>query len=280
MTSIIAKIKVSGGKLTSEIFKKVTNTEEEIFEDVLNNSEFEFDKYSSTRIPEDNLWFYIDNFSQKEFADILIKKSLVESELSSLDKSNFDKIEYMVACYDNKLFYQRVTKSKLLKKKGVFWWDNAFTYKSEDASIRFNKYPDAIYDKSNDRLYFKKINAISAIFIGINELYREATKIEVESFLKKDFIICDENYNAESVNVTNRKKIAQVIENLDEFSKEQLNELLDYIRPYCNEIYTSKRVYKITNDKELKQLLDGLCENYYTTPISNQKTLAHSTSKI
>ena len=70
------------------------------------------------------------------------------------------------------------------------------------------------------------------------------------------------------------------MEKINGLNKTQVNKILDYTKEYCPDICTKKRVYQISNEKELKQLLDGFCENYYTKPISNEKTLAHSTSKI
>ena len=57
-----------------------------------------------------------------------------------------------------------------------------------DPIIVIKSYPDAIYDKSSDSLYFKKLQSITSIFIGITDLYKEATQEDTEEFLNKDFI--------------------------------------------------------------------------------------------
>lgn len=280
MSKVFAKLRQSNKRQSLESYKMVLSTDDTIYQEVLDNTEFEFDKYTANRKPEDNLWFYIENFSNQPYADLLIIHSIKSSELSELKKDDFDKLELLAIDNDKCIFYQRITKSKLIMKKGFFWLDSAFRYQSEDTSIRFNSYPDAIYERSSNRLYFKKLNTISNIFIGINELYREATEDEIKSFLNNNFIVCSENFNYKTVSISNRKRIAQVIERMNELRPEQIDELLDYIKPYCQNMFIRKHLYRISNDKELKLILDGFCENYYTKPISNEKTLAHSTSKI
>ena len=63
-----------------------------------------------------------------------------------------------------------------------------------EKSIVINFIPDAIYVKDDDILYFKKLSAISPIFKGIDELYREATEEETKEFLQNDFIVLEDSY--------------------------------------------------------------------------------------
>lgn len=105
--------------------------------------------------------------------------------------------------------------------------------------------PDCVYVKDIDKLYFKNLNAITSIFNGINELYREAT----------------ERYN--------------------NFSTEQKNRIPNYISQYCPHLYdaTTNR-FRISNEKELTELLNTLNQRYYTTEIDGEKRLANSVTKL
>ena len=269
-------------------YKKILSTNDNIFEDVLGNNKFEFTEYPTSRNPEEDLWFYIEDFSNQTYAKpqtILNHNSselpvLNSSELPTLKKDEFDKIDFLAIDNDKCIFYQRITKSKQITKKSIFFFSTEFQYQTECPILTFNQYPDAIFEKSKNRLYFQKISAISNIFVRINELYKAASDEDVNKFLKNDFIQCAEGFESKSVNIPNRKKITQVTEKLQELTPTQINKLLDYTKKYCPNICIKNRLYKIGNDKELKQLLDGICENYYTKPITNEKTLAHSTSKL
>ncbi|MBQ9241815.1 MAG: hypothetical protein IJ165_01070, partial [Proteobacteria bacterium] len=263
------------------LYKKILSTNDNIFEDVLGNNKFEFTEYSTSRNPEEDLWFYIEDFSNQTYAKpqtIILNHN--SSELPTLKRDEFDKIDFLAIDNDKCIFYQRITKSKQITKKSIFFFSTEFQYQTECPILTFNQYPDAIFEKSKNRLYFQKISAISNIFVGINELYKEAKDEEVNKFLKNDFIQCADGFESKSVNIPNRKKITQVTEKLQELTPTQINKLLDYTKKYCPNICIKNRLYKIGNDKELKQLLDGICENYYTKPITNEKTLAHSTSKL
>ena len=278
MNQIIAKLKQSKDQKS---YRKVLSTDDNIFEDVLGNTDtFEFAEYTATRNPEENLWFYIEDFSSQPYANSLAIPDCQSSELSNLKKSELDKVDLLTIDNRKCIFYQRITKSRQITKKGIFFFSSEFQYQPECPILIFNPYPDAIYEKATNRLYFQKLSAISNIFGGINELYKEASDEETNNFLKCNFIQCAEGFNCKSVNIPNRKKITQVTEKLKELSPTQINKLLDYTKKYCPNICAQNRKYQINNDKELKQLLDGLCENYYTKPVSNEKTLAHSTSKL
>lgn len=271
------------------LYKKILSTNDNIFEDVLGKTDdFEFVAYTANRMPEEDLWFYIEDFSNQTYVKpqtILNHNSselpvLNSSELPTLKRDEFDKIEFLAIDNDKYIFYQRITKSKQITKKSIFFFSTEFQYQTECPILTLNPYPDAIFEKSKNRLYFQKLSAISNIFDGINELYKEASYEEVNKFLKNDFIQCADGFESKSVNIPNRKKITQVTEKLQELTPTQINKLLDYTKKYCPNICIKNRLYKIGNDKELKQLLDGICENYYTKPITNEKTLAHSTSKL
>lgn len=285
MNQILAKLKQSNDQAkhpdNHPFYKKILSTDDNIFEDILNKTDdFEFVAYTTSRNPEENLWFYIEDFSSQTYVNPKAILNHNSSEFPSLEKDEFDKIDFLAIDSDKCIFYQRITKSKQITKKSIFFFSTEFQYQPTCPILILNLYPDAIFEKSKNRLYFQNLSAISNIFVGINELYKAASDEDVNKFLKNDFIQCAEGFESKSVNIPNRKKITQVTEKLQELTPTQINKLLDYTKKYCPNICIQNRLYKIGNDKELKQLLDGICENYYTKPITNEKTLAHSTSKL
>ena len=49
-----------------------------------------------------------------------------------------------------------------------------------DPIIILNNFPNALYHKQDDVLYFQKLDSIKLIFNNIDSLYREATQEEVK----------------------------------------------------------------------------------------------------
>lgn len=142
--------------------------------------------------------------------------------------------------------------------------------------------PDAVYRKDIDVLYFKKLQAIAPIFRGIDILYKEATQEETEAFLKNDFIQLDNDYGVVKVKKMNRKRIAMAMETLNGFDKEQRKEVLEYTHKYYPNLkYDNKKeIFTIGNEDDLKYLLWGIEQRYYTTPVTNENRVANSVSVI
>ena len=65
--------------------------------------------------PDHNLdedsWFKVEEFSQKEYCIDLLKKPFVSSEHDDVSKSQFSKIYYLCAIQDDNYFFQKVTPS-------------------------------------------------------------------------------------------------------------------------------------------------------------------------
>ena len=136
--------------------------------------------------------------------------------------------------------------------------------------IVINQVPDAIYVKDDDTLYFKRLTSITTIFSGIYELYKEATQQETETFLKNSFINLDEDFTADSVKKANRKRIAMAQEPLKKFKPKEKRQIFSYIREYCEDLVFDENDenFSISNEDDLKKLLYGIEQRYYTTKIT------------
>ncbi len=139
-----------------------------------------------------------------------------------------------------------------------------------------NPFLDAVYDIENDTLYFRNLGRIKPIFKGIDSLYREATQQEVEVFLASDFIELTEEYTALKVKAANRKRIAQVADTLASLNDEQKSQLIDYTNAYCPDIVFENGAFNISSEDQLKRVLYGIEERYYTTQIGQEDRLANS----
>ena len=197
-----------------------------------------------------------------------------------IDKNEFNSIEYIFTEENGIFYFQRIGSVKLVKKKGIIRTGSNFVYQDDYAAIPINDYPDAIYDKEQDKLYFQKLSNITGIFNGIGELYREATEQEVEDFLANDFIDLGTEFGVEKVKTPNRKRITLARERLAQFSDKERKLIFEYIAKYCPGIEKNGKKFKINSDDELKLLLYGIDERYYTTQIGNEKRMANSVIKM
>ena len=151
-----------------------------------------------------------------------------------------------------------------------------------EKSIVINSTPDAIYVKDDDILYFKKLSTISPIFKGIDELYREATEEETKEFLQNDFIELEDSYGVEKVKKSNRKRIAMAMDTLSSFTPKDKQKILKYTHEYYPALKydEKKKVFTIGSEEEMKYLLWGIEQRYYTTPVTNERRVANSIMQL
>jgi hypothetical protein len=238
--------------------------------------------YNSDYKLEDDEWFHIPNFSNEDYCIDFLKKEFISTDYDQIGTIDINNLHFLCSYQTGIYFFQKITPSLIVKKK---WFKISGEPVIEDQSpiIVINEIPDAIYIKSEDTLYFKNISAITSIFKGIIELYKEATQQETEDFLKSDFLKLEENYDALKVKTANRKRIALAMETLKEFTPRQKSTIYSYIKEYCSEKLSfdeDDSKFKIKNEDELKHLLWGIEQRYYTTPVGKEKRVANSVSKV
>ncbi|MCA1898655.1 ATP F0F1 synthase synthase [Shewanella putrefaciens] len=237
--------------------------------------------------PDHNLdedsWFKIEAFSQKTFCIGLLKKDFDSKDYNDLAKDDFSKITYLFSVQGDDFYFQKITPSLFVKRKTLVFGEAAELEKSQTRLV-INALPDAVYFKAADTLIFKSLATISSIFKGIDELYKEATKEEVEQFLDESFIELSNDYNVETVSKPNRKRIGLAMATLEAMSDDDKANMLDYIDGYCGEqklrFDKENKKFEISNDDELKLLLYGIEQRFYTTPFGHEKRLANSVTAM
>lgn len=199
-------------------YRKMLSSEETIFP--------EFDPESASTSPytpgatlQDDDWFCITNAKGQEYSIDLLSDTVSTADLDSLTRAEFNKIDYLFVIDGRFIFFQNVSKSKLVSQKRVVHFGEGFTYKTDCAEIVIRDLPDAIYDKTTDTLYFRRLESITSIFRGIDMLYREATQEETDSFLANDFISLKDDYSGSKVKTANRKRIALAAKTLSELDE-------------------------------------------------------------
>jgi len=229
---------------------------------------------------EDDEWFAVTEFSEKEYCIDFLTTRFISTDYNQLARAEYTNVEYLVAYQTGVYCFQKLSSSQIIRKKYFSISDQPDLVDSP--IIVINQVPDAIYVKDDDTLYFKRLPAITTIFKGIYELYKEATQEETEEFLQNDFINLDESFTADSVKKANRKRIAMAQETLKKFKPKEKKQIFSYIREYCADLEFDENDenFSISNEEDLKKLLYGIEQRYYTTRIGNEKRLANSITTV
>ena len=232
---------------------------------------------------DEDAWFKIEEFGQKDFCIELLKKDFDSKDYDNLVKNNFSKIAYLFSVQGDDFYFQKITPSLFVKRKTLIFGEVAELEQSQTRLV-INPLPDAVYFKAADTLIFRNLATISSIFTGIDELYKEATNEEVEQFLDEPFIELTDDYNLNKVSKPNRKRIGLAMATLEAMSDDDKTNILDYIDGYCGEqrltFDRENQKFEISNDDELKILLYGIEQRFYTTPFSHEKRIANSVQPI
>ncbi len=225
---------------------------------------------------EEGEWFSIQNASNQEYSIDLLKSEHETVDFDSLSRSEFATVDYIFTEINNLICFQNVSKTKLVSKKCVLCLGEDFKYKADRREIVINNLPDAIYNKDTNILYFKRLESITSIFRGIDQLYKEATEEETTQFLSNDFIQLKQEYNASKVKTPNRKRIALAQKTLGNLDIDSRKNIFTYIGEYCPDLKNSETSFEIGNEEELKMLLYGIEQRFYTTIVGNEKRIANS----
>lgn len=236
--------------------------------------------------PDHNLdeesWFKINQFSSQPYFLEILKNEFDTKNFDDLTKDKFIDISYICAVQGEDFYFQKVTPSLFLRRKTLVLGEVAIIEQNK-LQLVVNSQPDAIYIKEADVLIFKNLATISSIFIGIDELYKEATEEEVEKFLEEPFIQLMNGFNAKKVSKPNRKRVALAMETLAALPEQDKEAMLSYIDSYCGDqlkLDRESQKFEIPSDNELKLLIYGIEQRFYTTQFGQEKRLANSVQAL
>lgn len=227
---------------------------------------------------DEDAWFKVENFSQQAFCIELLKNEFDSKDYDDLIKAQFEKIGYLFSLQGDDFYFQKITPSLFLKRK-MIGFGEAAEIEESNSRLVINSLPDAVYYKDDDTLIFKSLATISSVFKGIDTLYKEATNEEVKEFLDEEFLELAGDLDLEKVSKPNRKRIALAMNTLSQMTSADKDQMLTYVNSYCDQqlnFDSQNKKFEIRTDEELKLLLYGIEQRFYTTPLSNEKRLANS----
>lgn len=268
MNHLIAKVKDRNNKYrkvkSGDVYYNEQNTDDHI-------------KYNPRTILEEEQWFVINEFGQKEYCPELLNEKWDSTDYDLIKRIEIESIDYLCA-YQNENCYcfQRIYKNARYLKRNYLSIGDNIKFARNANIITLNNEPDAIYRKSEDSLYFKKLETIAPIFKGIDCLYKEATDVEVSEFLNQDFIYIGGEYGIKRVGKANRKRLSLVAEKLSVMNKREKAEVLAYTKEYFPELSNDGKRFSINSEEDLKKLIFGIEERLYTTPVTKEQRAANS----
>lgn len=228
----------------------------------------------ATLLCEDE-FYKIQDFSQTPYYLEILSSDFSSVNYDNLRKDEFAKIDYLCSFQDDIYYFQNISKASLQPKKMVLFGD-AYKFEPNGLFINVNKVADAIYKKDCDTLYFTSLSRITSIFKKIGDLYREATDEETQNFLNSEFICCTGSFDSSCVKTSNRKLIAMAMDTLKGYSESDQKKIFKYIAKYSNIYDSAHNIFNIGNENQLKYLLWGIEQRFYTTTVGNEKRAANS----
>ena len=244
-------------------------------------SEVSLVEYSSDHLLDGDSWFKVDNFSKRKFFLDFLEKQFISSEYNSIPKSKYKDIIYLCSVQDSEYFFQKITPSSYVTKTFLALGDELVIEDNIDRVV-INQLPDAIYFKKEDRLIFRNLATISSIFKGIDMLYKEATQEEVQQFIDLGFIKVSNGYDAQKVGKQNRKRIALALATFTAMSNDEKDTIFDYVQEYCENLNFDKsaKKFEISSEEDMKFLLYGIEQRFYTYVCGKEKRLANSVQRL
>ena len=271
---ILGKIKCKRNELG---YRKLISVDDNVYENITSLVQESILYNPNTLLESKNQWYKLTEFSHNEFLNSNLN-SIIESSASysMLKHEEWGLLVYLLVINDNFIYIQGIGKNISVKKKKLFKISDGFQYDAQREEIIIKDIPDAIYDIGADTLYFQKLLSLTKIFPGIDSLYKEATDQEIKTFLKQSFIILKNSFSYNEVKTLNRKRIALLQGMMVDLSIEEKMRIISYIGEYCSSLKRVEDAFEIGTEKDLKLLLYGLQERFYTTPIGDEKRIANS----
>lgn len=234
-------------------------------------------EYDPNTLIEPEEYYKISNFSLTEFSIDFILEELNSVDFNQIVEDDLKKLSYICTVQDQVYFFQAISISYYIKKKWILI--SELSLKDNEPIITVNDCADVIYDKEIDTIYFKKLSVANRVFKGLDQLYREATADESQTFLESEFLEVNADYDVSKVSIPNRKKIALIKDTLEKYDDIEKQAIYDYTREYGQVVYENGK-FKIDTDNDLKYVLWGIEQRYYTTPIGGEKRVANSVITI
>ena len=258
-------------------------SDDKLFEDMALDS-ITTVNYDAVHNLDEDSWFKIENFSKKNYFPDFLNHDFDSKEFNLIERNQYDKVKLLMSIQNEVIYFQKTLSSSFLRKRHILTLGDVVKLDKCENLLIIHELPDAVYFQQKDMLIFRKLSVISSIFKGINELYREATNEEVDEFLQKDFIELKSEFSSAKVSKPNRKRIMFALDILNQMSDDNKESVFTYIQEYLSDedLIFNKETgkFEISSDIQLKNLIYGIEQRFYTTRFGLEKRLANSIVRL
>lgn len=231
---------------------------------------------------EANQWFKIDGFDQKEGFLPLLAQQINAADLESLDRQQYDNIEFIAFFDQGRYYMQKITRGNYLKKKWFSWDGDILRYQEDEGIIYINPVPNCIYDTNTRAIYFMDIAKAYGIFSNLKLDYKAATDDEANRFLQSD-IVDAQTLPIEKVGVSNRKRITSILTKYEAYTPNEKATLKEYIKKSVGanlDFDDNAKKFVVNTDTQLRLLLYGIQQRFYMPPLEDEVQVATSSTRI
>lgn len=231
---------------------------------------------------EANQWFKIDGFDQKEGFLPLLAQQINAADLESLDRQQYDNIEFIAFFDQGRYYMQKITRGNYLKKKWFSWDGDILRYQEDEGIIYINPVPNCIYDTNTRAIYFMDIAKAYGIFSNLKLDYKAATDDEANRFLQSD-IVDAQTLPIEKVGVSNRKRITSILTKYEAYTPNEKATLKEYIKKSVSanlDFDDNAEKFVVNTDTQLRLLLYGIQQRFYMPPLEDEVQVATSSTGI
>lgn len=218
---------------------------------------------------EENEVFFI-NYTDEDINDGFINTT----NSNIITEKVFQNLEVIYYELDDLRYFQRILPSALITSSWLTFDTLDKLQKGvkidKKTRLKFENRTDIILDTKNKKIYFKVFNNLEKVFPNFSKYYREASEKEFNDF--KDNKLLKVNLDFKDLGKRQLKKIAQIIDKIGYFQ--------DNIKDYKKYAKDYDITFEINTKDQIDKFHALVFENFYKTPISDEKRMSNSNIKV
>lgn len=220
-------------------------------------------EYNPYELPRGNVWFSVENLSQKSCFLELLRHAQAASSTPKMSESVFRGLKWIAEFKNNGVYLMRITPS-FYKHETSLHLSPLSHVEVSNTHLFVEKTPDAIYCPRRDVLFFRVLSAITPIFEGIELLYHEECSLDrVKCFLSSPLFRVERNFKFEDVPSLTRCRMVFVEKDVLELEDHSLSYVLWLFKRFDPKLQITERYVNISSNADLQSVIDSMEEDRY-----------------
>ncbi|AUR52356.1 hypothetical protein [Aquella oligotrophica] len=248
---------------------------------------------------EESEIYYIDLTNEESLLKLFDFSKSVNS-YTQVRELQIDNINYVRLHTEKYIFFQKITKRNIIRKSfisevislksetktGKVDRDADFTLSSKGQKIlSFADVYDFVFELKTKRVYFKKLEKVTNIFIGFSKFFRDAVDEDVAVLKKyrlidfdykfdqgtKDFDILCGTRNVGSIGKLNLKNIVIFSDNIEKFNKINIKKFQKILEEFELDLKILDAKVQIMSNKDLTSFFKVLFSRFHINLLTDEK---------